>query len=600
MAVSPLTSLAFTMQSARGGYALLLGSGTSRSAGIQTGWEITLDLIRKVARVQGNPEFANDEELISWYKSTFGGEPDYSRLLEEIADTKEQRQLLLSGYFEPTPEERDEKKKIPQAAHKAIAKLVSLGFIRVIVTTNFDRLIENAIRDEGVEPVVISSSDSISGMQPLVHQKCVVLKVHGDYLDARIRNTSAELAEYSTETSSLLDRIFDEFGLIVAGWSGEWDPALRAAIERSPNRRYGFYWVAHGEPRGAANGLISKRGGAVIKANGADGFFVELLDKVTAIDDMRQEDPRTSDLMVAALKRYVINSGVRIKHDDLYRTEVSRVKAKIDEYLDAEVKKPRKELINADEIFWNLTITLCRMGALSAFYGDARTCDFLKSIYATLTLNPMYVRQGPGFKDEIAIFAGLPFACSIGFGFVLADRFDECLDFVLGASTELQQGKKTFLDAYRDANCDSGALLRISSDEYKKLLTPFSDFICGKARESLVDFALNPFQLEQVTEHFELLCALATTRLDRSGEQTEKKYYYAPGQWVYKIGERVRSNLFPSIPYGDKPDKIERLKHHALMQAIVKRAPFNSDWDKLESAWRYLFSFGFSYRHRRF
>ena len=38
---------------------------------------------------------------------------------------------------------------------RAIARLVRSGHVRVIVTTNFDRLMENALREEGIEPTVV-------------------------------------------------------------------------------------------------------------------------------------------------------------------------------------------------------------------------------------------------------------------------------------------------------------------------------------------------------------------------------------------------------------------------------------------------------------
>jgi hypothetical protein len=57
-------------------------------------------------------------------------------------------------------------------------------------------------------------------------------------MDTRIRNTPEELDKYDPRTDRLLDRIFDDFGIIVCGWSAEWDSALRAAIERCPSRRF--------------------------------------------------------------------------------------------------------------------------------------------------------------------------------------------------------------------------------------------------------------------------------------------------------------------------------------------------------------------------
>jgi hypothetical protein len=68
--------------------------------------------------------------------------------------------------------------------------------------------------------------------------KCTIIKVHGDYLDTRIKNTPDELASYEPALDRVLDRVFDEFGLIICGWSAEWDTALGSAIERCPNRRF--------------------------------------------------------------------------------------------------------------------------------------------------------------------------------------------------------------------------------------------------------------------------------------------------------------------------------------------------------------------------
>lgn len=67
------------------------------------------------------------------------------------------------------------------------------GHVRVIITTNFDRLIENALREAGVEPTVVTSDDALKGAVPLIHSRCYVVKIHGDYPDTRIRNADSEL-----------------------------------------------------------------------------------------------------------------------------------------------------------------------------------------------------------------------------------------------------------------------------------------------------------------------------------------------------------------------------------------------------------------------
>ena len=156
--IDPINSLAFSVHANRGVYALLLGSGVSRAAKIPTGWEITLDLIDQLADLSGDSPAAPE----AWYREKYDKEPDYSALLEDLAKTPAERQQLLRRYWEPTPEEREQGDKAPTAAHRAIAKLVADGYIKVIITTNFDRLIESALGEEGVQPQVLSTVDQIN------------------------------------------------------------------------------------------------------------------------------------------------------------------------------------------------------------------------------------------------------------------------------------------------------------------------------------------------------------------------------------------------------------------------------------------------------
>jgi hypothetical protein len=320
--VDALLSLAHTMVSATGTQALLLGSGVSRSAQVPTGWEVTLDLVRRVAVLAGvQPR----DDPAQWFNDTYGEAPDYSALIESLAKTPAERRALLQNYFEPTQEEREAGIKTPTQAHRAIARLVARGFIRVTLTTNFDRLLEAALRDEGVEPVVVSNADAMEGAAPVTHQRCLIVKLHGDYLDDRVKNTEAELTAYDPRMDAYLDRILDEFGLIVCGWSGDWDPALRSALERHKSRRYTTTWVAVGKPGARADRLIALRGAQVITAMGADAFFGSLAEKVTSLADLGTVPPVSVGTAVASLKRYIAEDRHRVRLDDLIMEEASRL-----------------------------------------------------------------------------------------------------------------------------------------------------------------------------------------------------------------------------------------------------------------------------------
>lgn len=279
--IDPQVSLAFALRSNPGAYAALIGSGVSVGAGIPTGWHVVLDLISQLARVLGeNP----GDDLASWYQERFGEEPDYSKLLDALAKSPAERSALLRSYFEPTLEDRSRGTKVPGAAHMALAELAASGHIQVFVTTNFDRLIEQALEAVGVTPRVLSTPDSILGSPPLSQAGCTVLKLHGDYLDTRIKNTPAELDSYDEAVDGLLDRIINDHGFIVCGWSAAWDTALRRAFERSKSRSYTTYWADVVPPGEHASHLIEVLEGDFIQVKGADDFFTGIVTQVKSLD----------------------------------------------------------------------------------------------------------------------------------------------------------------------------------------------------------------------------------------------------------------------------------------------------------------------------
>jgi hypothetical protein len=316
--IDPILSLAISVHSNRGVYALLLGSGVSRSALIPTGWDVVLDLIRKLAGLEGKD---CEPDPAFWYKQTYGEEPCYDKLLNDVAKSQPERSRLLRSYFEPNEEEQEEGWKLPRDAHRAIAHLVKGGYIRVIVTTNFDRLVEKALEDSGITPTVIMTTDAINGALPLIHTECVVIKVNGDYMDARIKNTPEELAQYEAPLDQLLNRVFDEFGLIVCGWSAEWDVALRNAIERCPTRRFTTFWALRGSLADQAKKLIEFRQATTIQIKDADSFFRELADKVFALQDVMLPHPVSAKVAAAMVKKYVADDRDRIHLHDLVTKE---------------------------------------------------------------------------------------------------------------------------------------------------------------------------------------------------------------------------------------------------------------------------------------
>lgn len=384
MQLEPDLKMALSFYQNKGAYALLLGTGVSRSAGIKTSWEIVLELIREIVHLREEDPEPSPEK---WFHDTFHEEPNYSVLLSELP-TETERMNYLRRYFEPTDEEREEGKKVPTPAHKAIARLVKNDYVRVILTTNFDKLMEQALEEAGITPTVVISEYNLNSALPIVHSGCTVVKLHGDYLDPKtMRNTLSELSEYPDSLKEYLKRVFDEFGLIVCGWSGKWDGALRKAIIDSPSRRrFSTWWLSRGEVKEEAKLLLSHCKAEVVFIKSADEFFTNLEKKVMSLHELKRSHPISIDVAVATVKRYLSDPRFRIPLEDFFFEETERVyKALFSEQFETQKIRPtEKEFQRRVKQYEAITEKLTNMLISLAFYDREENSELLLKVIERL------------------------------------------------------------------------------------------------------------------------------------------------------------------------------------------------------------------------
>lgn len=286
--LDPVITCAMTIKSNPGSYALFLGSGVSFSSKIPTGWDVTMDLVRKIA-------LANDEkpeDHYDWFIKKYGKEPNYSELLTVLAKTPLERSKLLQEYFEPTEQDKQLGHKLPTPAHRAIAKLIEKDRVKVVVTTNFDRLLEKALHELDINPVVIKSSDDLEGIPSLAHLKNpLIIKLNGDYLDIRFKNTIEELSNYDSKLTKQIIEIFNDYGLIVCGWSAKWDLELVNKM-LSSNSNFSTFWVEPGNLSENAQRIIEKRDATTIQSS-SDNFFPKLHELITKLSPKESQDEKS-------------------------------------------------------------------------------------------------------------------------------------------------------------------------------------------------------------------------------------------------------------------------------------------------------------------
>ena len=530
--------LAFSIQANCGVYAVLVGSGVSRAAKIPTGWEITLDLIRKLATLHGE---TSDPDPEHWYRKKFEKEASYSDLLYALAKTEAERQQLLRAYFEPNDQEREEGEKEPTAAHRAIATLAVQGFIKIIITTNFDRLVETALREEGVEPTVLSSPDQVQGALPLIHTQCCVFKVNGDYLDTRIKNTPNELNQYPPEFDQLLDRIFDEFGLIVCGWSAEWDGALRKAMCRAPSRRFTTYWAARGEPGDEAQRLIDHRGAQVISIEDADTFFQTVQQQVESIEEFSRPHPLSTEAAVASLKRYIPDPQHRIRLSDLIEDTVEQVvKVTSGEAFSVESgPEPTTESVTARVRGYEAACsTLLAMAMTGGYWAEEEHYPVWQRALERLGSTPS--RSGLTFWLELQRYPATLLLYALGLGAVEAGRL-RFLGRMLGTTIHRAHQKDVPAVEILPPFCflsTEGRMMRLLKGMDRRKV-PLNDWIHETLRPYAKRIIRDNNRYTLVFDKLEILIALSYAHHNYNGKWSEW-YWVPPGAFIHRDENRVR------------------------------------------------------------
>jgi hypothetical protein len=568
----PSISLAVSLNAHKGVYALLLGSGVSKSAGIPTGWDVVLDLIRRVALLAGEDI---GEDAVAWYRKKFGKVPDYSELVQTLAATPAERTSLLKEYFEPTEQEREDGMKLPTPAHQAIARLVTGGYVKVIITTNFDRLLERSLEAEGVSPTVVSSPDHIAGMLPLPHVRCLVFKVHGDYLDTRIKNTPKELATYDSESNRLLDRILSEFGLLVCGWSGEWDTALADAIIRNNHFRFSTYWLAKGKPAERATDLIKHRQATLLSIDSADAAFVDLQAKVESLASRNLVDPMSPRLAVATIKRFLSEPKYRIQLEDAVVNELEEVRRQTNLKV-MPIGSPEPDKVTyVDRVrkIEAICSKLVPMVATGAYWDNGELDNLWKRCVETLARSDF--RSGHSYNawSRLQYYPATLVVYAVGIAAILRRRFS-LLRVVLVDAKAKEYGRDSmpavgYLGTWRCFQPASAQLLHASDDnDQPGHKTPGSDWVVARMELMLQDVIGSDINFANIFDEMEFVVALVCADLWCASNL---------GRFAWRRSEYSESNELVKRTESELQEQGD--KHHLLQAGL-----FRGEKDRLTKA----------------
>jgi hypothetical protein len=549
--LDPALSLAFTLRANPGAYALALGSGVSRAA-VPSGWDVLVSLVEQIAATRG----VDPSDALDWYRQEFGIEPRYDDVLDKLTQTSAERVGLLRPFFESGDDASDEKQ--PTAAHRAIAELIKDGLIRVVLTTNFDRLTERALEEVGVSPTVLATPDAMKGALPLHQQRICIIKLHGDYLDPRFMNTGQELADYPDDVLHLLGRVLDDYGLVVAGWSATWDPALRTALERHNPRRYGTYWVEPTVPNEHAARLIAQRD-AVLVVETADSFFAKVGESVASLSEMGRPHPASVGVAVASAKRYLAEHN-DIRLHDLLAGELASAKSEIGEWTYGGSAEDLQRLVNRID---GATEMASALVAVCAYWGTAETDGLWVP-----TIVEWATRAGVGGTTafiDLAYYGATRLFYSGGVSMMARGRLAEIEQLARRSMINHVAGKPApFSSELLTLRSLSGLAANQSIDNTSQHVL---ELLAPQLEEALL---LSRAAIERAYERFELLLHLVT--LDVRGDDTAT-FYRSTGAmrsegWVFAVRPRPVVELEREVQDGQQP--------------WVAAGMFGSDQDRLQ------------------
>lgn len=433
MGIEKLTTLAFSMYTNKGAYALLLGSGISRSAGIPSGWEVEEKLIEMIAYPQSLKRVADQDDWHQWYRVQYEESPSYSSLLGKLVGTSTERVPLMRPFFEPKEEEKEKGIKQPTKAHKAIARLVKEGYIRVILTTNFDRLLERALEAEGITPQVISHEGAIAQATPLVHSdRPTLVKINGDYIDCNFRNTSEELDIYPEEMKYYLQRIFEDYGLVTCGWSADWDKGLIDIIKSSPHPRYSSFFTSVGNASNNLTELSKIRGGEIMPIKGADELFSELCEQVMALEKYAMKADMDQVVRTVRLKRFLSDEQYRMEFADVIEKWGKEAHKEINEHGDYNFELTPESFARYLNIHRAAVAPLLDAAILTARWGKEWQLELIGKVVVKLCTR---VAQKDESEDQNSVYlhalAPMLLLNALGIACVENERFKE-LNAILG------------------------------------------------------------------------------------------------------------------------------------------------------------------------
>lgn len=273
-------------------FCFILGAGASKSSNMPTGYEMALEWLKELH--QEDPQGGSDMEDWARKNAPSWGLDDF-----ELAKVASYYPQLYKARFDGSPEsgyaclEEKLTGKEPSIGYSHLANILANTHHRIVVTTNFDNLVADALYAHSKAIPLVVGHDALASYVKAELRRPLIAKVHGD-IGLAMRNSPAELASLPTSWHESLREVIRKCTPIVIGYDGN-DGSLMGLLEgMKPKEWDGLFWCFHDPqdnhvanlakvPRKVRD-LVSKAKGHMVPIQGFDEIMFLLQDAILGDD----------------------------------------------------------------------------------------------------------------------------------------------------------------------------------------------------------------------------------------------------------------------------------------------------------------------------
>ncbi len=303
-------------------YCFVLGAGASKTSKIRTGEELMHEW-RKYLLEKGADYIADCAQELELEPEEY--EPIFS---EDHVLKNDDYFTLFDLRFAGKASaayaylEKEMEGKYPSYGYYPLAMLLSNTENRLVITTNFDSLIEDALYTYTFRHPLVVGHESMASYIANDTRHPVIAKIHRDLLFSPL-NRKADMAKLKAEWQEPLHDALTKYIPIVIGYAGG-DQTFMSLLAESKLK--GLYWCHLGEPSEEIKRIVKKQNGYLVKILGFDEIMFQLEQQF--FQETRPGDPC----------EYILSQAE--KRCELFKKSVRDIQNKYDLQKDASTPQP--------------------------------------------------------------------------------------------------------------------------------------------------------------------------------------------------------------------------------------------------------------------